>query len=636
MDQILIIWLFLVPLLGAVLTYKIGSLKPALAGPIATLASLTSFLITVQLVLQLEASQAALTFSSLPWIELGTLKIDWAFTFDKLTAVMSLLVTGVGTLIHLYSCAYMHEDSSRPRFFAYLNLFLASMLILIVGANLPVLFIGWEGVGLCSYLLIGFWFTNPDYNKAAQKAFVMNRIGDLGLLVAMFLAFYNTNSLDFTVINKVVLAGGLSESILVFLGLGLLLAAIGKSAQLPLFTWLPDAMAGPTPVSALIHAATMVTAGIYLIARFNPIFSAVPELQYIIAIIACITAFMAATTALVQNDIKKVLAYSTVSQLGFMFAALASGIYWLAIFHVLTHGFFKACLFLCAGSVIHSCHHQQDMRKMGGLRKLMPLTFLSFTFATLAIAGIAPFAGYYSKHLIIEAFSAYSATAASNYWISPSMLGALLGVTSLLTAFYMGRCWIMTFFGEYKGEDKSKLPHEAPWAMTLPVSILGVCSIVAGYILILILPEYLSSLSTGARATNFNTTLSAPVISSDLLHSIPAVLALVLSYLVFSVFKSRTAQIVAAFTVLKDLFAKSYYLDQIYEVLIVRPLRFISWILWKFIDELLIASIEGLGILGVKISSRLMGVMQNGHVRVYASFLVLGMLGLMLLLVRGF
>ena len=462
----------LTPLLGSLLSYLVGRmLKPA-AGVIATLAAIASFYatITASRVL-LAAPGVPLEYSLGTWMAVGDFGLDFLFRFDQLTMVMCLVVTGVGSLIHLYSIGYMAEDEGRHRFFAYLNLFLSAMLVLVLGASLPIVFIGWEGVGLCSYLLIGFWFTNTDFAAAGKKAFVVNRIGDVGFLLAMFILFYQVGSLDFQDLE----AAGLIDPKLLTLAVGaLFLGATGKSAQIPLFVWLPDAMAGPTPVSALIHAATMVTAGVYLLARTYFFVELVPGIQLIIAVVAILTAFIAATTALVQNDIKKVLAYSTVSQLGFMFVAISVGAYWVAIFHVLTHAFFKACLFLGAGSVIHGCHHEQDMRRMGGLASKMPVTFFTYLISTLAIAGIAPLAGYYSKHAITAALAGSSAA-----WVAQwgAIAGVLLQLTAFLTAFYMTRSLVMTFMGSYRGQAH---PHESPITMLIPLIVLAALACVGG------------------------------------------------------------------------------------------------------------------------------------------------------------
>ncbi|MCL4137423.1 UNVERIFIED_CONTAM: hypothetical protein GTU68_027800 [Idotea baltica] len=457
MNQDLILALIvLLPLVGSALGYLVGIKNRELSPWIATFSCFLSFVCSVIAVSTL--NHGTLNFNFFSWFNVGELSVDLSLFLDPLNAVMVLVVTGIGSLIHLYSIAYMKDDESKHRFFAYLNLFMFSMLLLILGSNLLVLFVGWEGVGLCSYLLIGFWYTNTEYAKAGKKAFIVNRIGDAGFLLGMFLVFWTFKTLDFQSLAALIpeYAATGSLALLTLIALFFFIGATGKSAQIPLFVWLPDAMAGPTPVSALIHAATMVTAGVYLLARMNFLIDLVPYAQSIIVVIATLTAFIAATTALVQNDIKKVLAYSTVSQLGFMFLAAGSGAYWVAIFHVVTHAFFKACLFLGAGSVIHACHHEQDMRQMGGLRKYMPITFWTYLISVLAISGIAPFAGYYSKHAIMQSLAENS-----NVYLASTIgfIIPLITITAILTAFYMTRSLVMTFFGEYRGHAH---PHESP------------------------------------------------------------------------------------------------------------------------------------------------------------------------------
>jgi NADH-quinone oxidoreductase subunit L len=394
----------LIPLLGAAVSYVVGRAMPALSGVIASAAVALSCACSLTLTNGLSEG-ASVTAGLSQWLSFGGLQLPLELYFDRLSAVMCLIITGIGTLIHVYSIGYMADDESRPRFFSYLNLFVASMLVLVLGKSLPVIFIGWEGVGLCSYLLIGFWFSNREYASAGRKAFIMNRIGDVGFIIAMAVLFVSCGTLDVTQLSQASVLSKLPADLGFVAGLALFFAATGKSAQIPLFTWLPDAMAGPTPVSALIHAATMVTAGVYLMGRMHGVIELDPMVPAIIMWTALATALVAATIALVQNDIKKVLAYSTVSQLGFMFLAVGAGYYSVALFHVVTHAFFKACLFLSAGSVIHGCHHEQDMRRMGGLAAKMPLTCLSYGVATLAIAGIAPLAGYFSKHAILDSIA---------------------------------------------------------------------------------------------------------------------------------------------------------------------------------------------------------------------------------------
>ena len=423
------------------------------------------------------------------WMPVGALQIDLAFQVDQLAVVMLLVVTGVGSLIHLFSVGYMREDPGYARYFAYLNLFIVFMLVLVLGSSLPVLFIGWEGVGLCSYLLIGFWFTEKANADAGKKAFIMNRIGDFGVLVAMFLLWRELGTLDFARIAQLapteLVAGG---SVVTLITLFLFLGCTGKSAQIPLYTWLPDAMAGPTPVSALIHAATMVTAGVYLVARTNVLFAMAPVSSAVVAGIGAVTAIFAATIALKQYDIKKVLAYSTVSQLGYMFVGVGSAAYAAGVFHLVTHAFFKALLFLGSGSVIHAMHHAyhathshedaQDMRNMGGLRQYMPWTFWLMTIATFAIAGVPPLSGFFSKDEILASAFARGAEMPVYY-----LFYALCVVAAFLTAFYMARLMAMTFLGENRtgGEERRHL-HEAPWIMTGPLVVLGVLTVVGGVI----------------------------------------------------------------------------------------------------------------------------------------------------------
>ena len=438
------------------------------------------------------------------WISVGGLDISAALQLDQLSILMTLVVTGVGSLIHIFSVGYMKEDPGYPRYMAYLNLFVFFMLMLVLGASYPVMFVGWEGVGLCSYLLIGFWFKEKANADAGKKAFIVNRIGDFGFLIAMFMLFRGTGALDFVGVNQqlgtgILPAGG---AIITWIALFFFLGACGKSAQIPLYTWLPDAMAGPTPVSALIHAATMVTAGVYLVARSNVIYALAPSAALVVALVGALTAIFAASIGLKQWDIKKVLAYSTVSQLGFMFAAVGMGAYAAGVFHLMTHAFFKACLFLGSGAVIHAMHHalhgthnpadSQDMRNMGGLRKYLPITFATMAVSTLAIAGVPPFAGFFSKDEIIgaawtgaEGHSHLSGASlfgiAGHSWML--VIGVLLSVAAFMTAFYMGRMMIYTFFGANRtGDEERKHLHEGDWTLTLPLIVLGALAVVGGLV----------------------------------------------------------------------------------------------------------------------------------------------------------
>ena len=435
----------------------------------------------------------AVVISYWTWMATGTFAVEAAIQLDQLSMIMMMVVTGVGFLIHVFSVGYMRDDPGYPRYFAYLNLFVFFMLVLVMGASYPLMFVGWEGVGLCSYLLIGFWFGDREKSDAGKKAFIVNRIGDFGFLVAMFLLFVEFGTLDFVPIfeeaEALVYGGGLVTAITLFFFLG----AAGKSAQMPLYVWLPDAMAGPTPVSALIHAATMVTAGVYLVARSSVLFALSPIGSATVACVGAITALFAATIALKQNDIKKVLAYSTVSQLGYMFVAVGVGAYAAGIFHLMTHAFFKALLFLGSGAVIHAMHeayHQthrqadpQDMRNMGGLRAHMPITWATMWIATLAIAGIWPFAGFFSKDEIIWQIAAFGGAEAAAFPVLYTMVWVIALAAAVLTAFYMTRLMLMTFHGTNRtGEKESGHLHEAPATMWVPLAILAPLSLFGGWI----------------------------------------------------------------------------------------------------------------------------------------------------------
>ena len=481
-----LVWLVpALPLAGALLLVVFGArIGEPRAGWLATLATVSSFVVTVLVYFDLlgmpseERSHVVRLFS---WIPVGSLQIDLAFLADPLSVTMALFVTGIGSLIHLYAIGYMHGDPKFSKFFLYLNLFVFSMLALVLGENLLVTFLGWEGVGACSYFLISFWHTRESAAVAGKKAFVTNRIGDWGVMTAMFVAFSAVGSVSYKAINEAAHEGSMSQTAISAIAILLFVGACGKSAQLPLYFWLPDAMEGPTPVSALIHAATMVTAGVFLMTRVGPVLAAsygwVPDT---IAVVGAATALFAATIAVAQHDIKRVLAYSTVSQLGFMFLAIGSGAYVAAIFHMVTHAFFKALLFLGSGSVIHGMHHEQDMRKMGALRAAMPVTAFTFIIGWLAIAGVPPFAGFWSKdEILLYAFANNRAL-------------YLVGVAAaLLTAYYMTRQVIMVFFGEARWHDHaeehgahgdSHAPHESPWTMTLPLVVLAGLSVVGGAI----------------------------------------------------------------------------------------------------------------------------------------------------------
>ena len=478
-----LVWLIpALPLAGFLLILLFGRIigEPR-AGILATVMTASSFLVVVGVYFDLlsrTAEERHHVVTLFSWLPVGSLQVDMALLADPLSITMALFVTGIGSLIHLYSIGYMHGDPKFSKFFLYLNLFVFSMLMLVLGENLLVTFLGWEGVGACSYFLISFWHTRDSAATAGKKAFVTNRVGDWGMMVAMFLAFSSVGTLSYAGINAAADGGKLAAVTATGIAMMLFVGACGKSAQLPLYIWLPDAMEGPTPVSALIHAATMVTSGVFLLTRMAPVLHAsYPWAGDVIATVGALTALFAATIAVAQTDIKKVLAYSTVSQLGFMFLAIGSGAYVAAIFHMVTHAFFKALLFLGSGSVIHGMHHEQDMRKMGALRKLMPITGFTFIIGWLAIAGIPPFAGFWSKDEVLL------------YAFANNRLLWLIGViTALLTAYYMTRQVIMVFFGEARWNDHAEengahgdhTPHESPWTMVTPLVILAGLSIVGG------------------------------------------------------------------------------------------------------------------------------------------------------------
>jgi NADH-quinone oxidoreductase subunit L len=577
------------------------------------------------------------------WLPVGTLQVDLAFQVDQLSAVMLLVVTGVGSLIHLFSVGYMREDPGYARYFAYLNLFIVFMLVLVLGSSLPVMFIGWEGVGLCSYLLIGFWFSDKANADAGKKAFIMNRIGDSGFMIAMFLVWRAFGALDFATINSraadvLVPGGAIVTAITLFLFLG----CTGKSAQIPLYTWLPDAMAGPTPVSALIHAATMVTAGVYLVARTNVLFAMAPVSSTVVAGIGAVTALFAATIGLRQYDIKRVLAYSTVSQLGYMFLGVGTGVYATGIFHLVTHAFFKALLFLGSGSVIHAMHHAyhathahedaQDMRNMGGLKRYMPWTFWLMTIATLAIAGIPPFSGFFSKDEILAMAFARGADLPVYYLFYG--LGVL---AALLTAFYMARLMAMTFLGENRtGERERAHLHDAPWIMTGPLVVLGVLSAVGGA---LNLPEvfgghqalehWLEPVTAPAAAF---TRLEAPhgateyyLIGAAVLIGIVGLVAGWRATLARPIPTARAAPPERGLALVLN---RKYYIDELYDTIVVRPVVWLSRaVLWRGVDQ---GVVDGAAVNGMARLSQGLGWLgsrlQTGQVGVYVVLFLVGAL----------
>jgi NADH-quinone oxidoreductase subunit L len=547
------------------------------------------------------------------WINVGTLHIDFSLVLDQLSLVMLLVITGVGFLIHIYSVGYMAHDEGYARYFSYLNLFLFFMTTLVLAGNALLMFVGWEGVGLASYLLIGFWFTKPSAAAAGKKAFIVNRIGDVGFLIGMFLLLANFGTLTFSEIaDKLAANPGWTGGVLTATALCLLLGATGKSAQLPLYIWLPDAMEGPTPVSALIHAATMVTAGVYMIARTHVLFDHSPFALSTVAVIGAATALFAATMALVQTDIKRVLAYSTISQLGYMFLGCGVAAYSAAIFHLMTHAFFKALLFLAAGSVIHGMGDEQDMRKMGGLRKKLPITFFTMTAGVIAIAGIYPFAGFFSKDAILYAAFQQGAAGKALWFV-----GLL---TALLTAIYMFRLWYLTFFGESRSPEVH--PHESPWSMLGPLVILALLSFGGGWIGIERFAAFLAP-ATGPRA------VEAGSAHFELILSVVAVVvALIGWYIADMLYRqkpSRPAELAAALPAGYKLLTNKYYVDEFYGAAVVKPLlAFSTYFLGWVVDTAILGGLAWL-IGGIAtFCGALLQRWQSGNIRSYAAWLAAG------------
>jgi NADH-quinone oxidoreductase subunit L len=566
--------------------------------------------------------QGAIVVHYFDFINTGTVKIPFDFRVDALSSLFLLVITGVGTLIHLYSTAYMHEETAPhyARYFAYLNLFIFSMLLLVLGDNYVIMFIGWEGVGLCSYLLIGYWFTNTTYNNAAKKAFIMNRIGDLGFLLAIFWLIVKLGTVSYGEVLTAESLAKLSSTDITAITLLLFVGAMGKSAQIPLYTWLPDAMAGPTPVSALIHAATMVTAGIYMITRTNIFYTHSEIAQTVVAIIGISTALLAATIAIKQNDIKKVLAYSTVSQLGYMFLGLGVGAYSGAVFHVITHAFFKALLFLAAGSVIHAMHHEQDIRKMGGLKSKLPITHLTFLIGCIAIAGVPPFSGFFSKDEILAAAYAKNPI----YWFL-GLIGAAM------TAFYMFRLYATTFLGQFRGtEAQASHLHESPASMTIPLIILAVLSAVGGAMGV---PEilgghhwlgqHLSSIIGAEHALHLSHTTEWILMGSSVTIALLALLIAISKY-------SKQADGEPQTALGKFLYNK-WLVDELYEKAIVQPLNRFAGFLKEVVEKNVIDGfVNGTGKI-VQYGARQTRLIQSGQVGYYILFMVLSIVLLFLI-----
>lgn len=650
------------PLLGFLINGILGlssdsyRSKKSIIGALSNFAVFIPFLISLYFFINFNPEAGAVQAKLFTWIEAGSLSVDIAYQIDQLSLIMMLVVTGVGSLIHFYSIGYMAHDPGFWKFFAFLNLFIFAMLNLVMADNLLLLFLGWEGVGLCSYLLIGFWYTDMAKSDAAKKAFLYNRVGDFAFLIAIFAIFEAVGSLKFDVILANLDAFSASWTFwvpfLMFIG------ATGKSAQIPLFVWLPDAMAGPTSVSALIHAATMVTSGIYLITRLSPMYVMSPEVMMIVAVIGALTAIVAATIAITQNDIKGVLAYSTVSQLGFMFLALGSGAFTAALFHVVTHAFFKACLFLGSGSVIHTMEHvkhklhdagkhvdfdPQDIRFMGGLKKFMPSTYKTFLIATVAIAGIPPLAGFFSKdEIVMHAFNmGFGEFAGAMYFI----LWGVATITAFLTAFYMFRLTLTTFHGSFKlpqkvqgAEDSEDYLHESPATMTIPLWGLAGLSIVGGFIGI---PNFVSKTFGGDGHINWLHDWMMPIaadipltlsITAEWILMIFAIAVAVGSvFLAFKMYgndqqEESDAKIAARFGSLYEIWKQKYNLDEAYEGVIVRPtVRFSDKVLAVFdmkVVDGVVNAVAGI----VRLTGSLIRYIQTGIATNYALIMVLGVI----------
>lgn len=627
MEHSLVLVLLLSPFVGFLFNVFLGkSVGKNVSGVIGTLTVVVSFALSVYYFMQINATDKILQINLFDWIQINNFKINFGLLLDQLSLLWLLFVTGIGSLIHLYSISYMHDDENMNKFFAYLNLFIFFMITLVIGSNLLVMFIGWEGVGLCSYLLIGFWYKNQDYNDAAKKAFIMNRIGDLGLLIGVFILANLFSTVDFMQLKQILtdmhhlpFSNG-SWTKLSLAALCLFIGATGKSAQLPLYTWLPDAMAGPTPVSALIHAATMVTAGIFMITRMNFLFDLTPEVQNIIAVVGAITALVAASIGLLQNDIKKVLAYSTVSQLGLMFLALGLGAYHVAVFHVITHAFFKACLFLGSGSVIHSLHGEQDMRKMGGLKKYMPITFATMLISTLAISGIFPFAGFWSKdEILLTAFE------------HNKILWIIGSIASIMTAFYMFRLMYLTFFKEFRGTDEQKHHlHESPSLMTVPLIILAILATVGGLI--------------NLPGNNWLNHFLKPILITEIEHKpldnnaymlmgialVGAIIGITWAYSKY-IKQGFVPKEDAAITGFSKTIYNKYYVDEFYTFIIVKPLNSLSNFFRTTLEPALSNLVYGYGAVANNLA--LKGKrLQNGSIGLYLFGFVIGVCGILIYL----
>jgi NADH-quinone oxidoreductase subunit L len=639
------LWIIIaLPLLGAAINGLLGkNFSKSIVNSVGIGSIALAFLTVAEAVrefTQLSADQIPWVKTYFTWITAGQFKVDFALQVDQLTIIMLGVVTFVSLLVHIYSTGYMAHEEGYYRFFSYLNLFVFFMLTLVLAANVVLMFVGWEGVGLCSYLLVGFWFLKQSAISAGKKAFITTRIGDFGFTIGILLLFWTFNSVDFGVIFKQ-LANMQPEAfvptgVLTAISLLLFIGAVGKSAQLPLYVWLPDAMEGPTPVSALIHAATMVTAGVYMIARMNPLFSRAPFAMFVVALIGALTAFYAATIGLVQTDIKKVLAYSTVSQLGYMFLGLGVGAYASGVFHLMTHAFFKGLLFLAAGSVIHAMGGDQEMPHMGGLRSKIPITFWCMFIATFAIAGIPGFAGFFSKDEILEA------ARASNIWI---WLLGLIGAG--FTSFYMFRLIFLTFFGEPRYDEHKVHVHESPYNMTVPLILLAILSTVGGWVAAPHLvggADYFEKFlhpvfAAYAPATAETAVEAAEPAGMMLLHALTgwpvliALIGLLLAWWFYIKSPQTPKKLADSLRAPYTLILHKYYVDELYNAAIIQPLLWISTnVLWHVVDETVIdGSVNGVARVTRESGSQLREI-QSGNARSYATWVVIGAVGVTVLM----
>jgi len=615
------------PLAGFVVNGLLGSrLSKGTVGLIGSGSVLLSFVLSVLAFVDVYTTGKPIHQELYTFMSVGSLHLSFGFLVDALSAWMMLIVTGIGFLIHVYSTGYMHDDDGFWRFFAYLNLFIFAMLLLVMGDSFLMMFFGWEGVGLCSYLLIGFWYTNRAYTMAANKAFIMNRIGDLGLLLGMFMIYKHFDSLQYQEVFARIGSSGVDAGVITAICLLLFVGAMGKSAQIPLYTWLPDAMAGPTPVSALIHAATMVTAGIYLLARSSALFSLSPDALGVVAAVGMATSLLAALIGLRQNDIKKILAYSTVSQLGLMFVALGMGAYTSAMFHVTTHAFFKALLFLGAGSVIHAMGGEQDIRRMGGLRRHLPVTYWVFLIGTLAISGVPLLSGFFSKDEIL----------AHTYDHGGVLWWALASFSSLLTAVYMGRLFFLTFFGTFRGSEQQQAHlHESPPSMTLPLIALAVLSVLGGllnlpHVLHLGADQWLAGWlvsSTTVPETSVQLSASTEWILMGI-ASVVAVAALAFTYNRYT----RPAGVPGGdetLTGLDKLLAGKFYVDEVYDTMLVKPVERLSKALHYYVDMWAIDGVVNAVGAGVQKTGAWFRRLQNGNIEYYLFGMVAGAIWLL-------